>query len=217
MAGQNAQLAKAGSSAEEEAYQFLLSEIRNGRLAGGTHITAERISGQLDMSRIPVREAMRRLASEGFVTIRSNRGAFVTDLSPDDITELYEMRAVLEGLAIRYSAVAFDERGFLQGRTYLELLGKARLDPSWFVSVHNQFHDLINSYCSRSRLVAEIVRLRTVAEPYLRLTIQRSPTAYRQTVAEHKEILDALASRDVDRCEKTMRTHVLGTDVLELI
>ena len=134
-----------GRSAEEEAYTYLLAEIRSGRLTGGMHITAERISSQLGVSRIPVREAMRRLAAEGFVTIRSNRGAFVTDLSPADIMELYEMRAVLEGLAIRTSAAEFDERGFHQGRVLLETLGAARADPIWFVSAHNAFHDLINA------------------------------------------------------------------------
>lgn len=206
-----------GRSAEDEAYTHLLEEIRSGRVQGGAHITAERIAGELGVSRIPIREAMRRLASEGFLTIRSNRGAFVTDLSPDDILELYEMRAVLEGLAIRYSAERFDARAFRHGRTLLESLDHARADPVWFVSAHNDFHDHINAYCPRPRLIGEIVRLRTVAEPYLRMTILRSPTAQTETLAEHGAILEALEGRDPDRCEALMRAHVLGTDVLKLL
>ena len=204
-------------SAEEEAYAFLLREIRNGRLLGSTHITAERISHELGISRIPVREAMRRLASEGFITIRSNRGAFVTELGADDITELYEMRAVLEGLASRYSAERFDERGSFQAHVLLQELDRARSDPDWFVGAHNQFHDLINSYCPRRRLVGEIVRLRTMAEPYLRLTIQHSPTAYGETVNEHRQLIEVLEGKHPARCEAVMRAHILGTDVLKLI
>lgn len=206
-----------GGGAGEEAYVYLLDEIRSGRLEGGAHITAEHVAGELGISRIPVREAMRRLASEGFITIRSNRGAFVTDLSPDDILELYEMRAVLEGLAIRYSAARFDARGFHHGNALLDSLDKARIDPAWFVSAHNDFHDHINAYCPRPRLVGEIARLRTVAEPYLRMTILHSPTAHAETLREHREILESLEARDPDRCEAMMRAHVLGTDVLKLL
>lgn len=204
-------------SAEEEAYAFLLAAIRNGRLAAGTHIAAERVSAELGISRIPVREALRRLASEGFVTLKSNRGAFVARFSAAEVLELYEMRAVLEGLAGRYSTLAIDERGLLEGQAALARLDRARADAEWFVTAHNQLHDLINAYCPRERLVREIVRLRTAAEPFLRMTLRHSPTAHDATVAEHALLFEVLASRDPDRCEVAMRAHILATDVLRLL
>jgi DNA-binding GntR family transcriptional regulator len=90
-------------SATDEAYDHLHEMVRTGRLPGGTHVTNEAVAQALGISRIPVREAMRQLATEGFLTIRSNGGATVTSLSPDEVLDLYEMRAVLEGLAFRDS------------------------------------------------------------------------------------------------------------------
>lgn len=204
-------------SAQEEAYAHILARIRSGHLPGGAHVTADSISSELGISQIPVREAIRQLASEGFMTIRSNRGAFVAQLSGEEVSELYEMRAVLEGLAIRYTAKSIDRHGLAEGRAALDRLKRARADPEWFVLAHNQFHDLLNAYCPRRRLVAEIVRLRTAAEPYLRMTLRHSPTAYRATVVEHAALLDVVRTRNPDRCEAAIRAHILATDVLTLL
>lgn len=206
-----------GRSAEDEAYAYLLEAIRSGRLAGGTHLVAASISSELGTSSIPVREAMRRLASEGFVTLRSNRGAFVAMLDADAVMELYEMRAVLEGLAARYSATRFDESGSFEGRVLLQRLSRARSAPEDFIRAHNQLHDLINSYCPRPRLVAEILRLRTAAEPFLRLTLCHSREAYDATVGEHTELLEVFARGDPEACEAAMRAHILATDVKTLL
>lgn len=207
----------ANRSAQEEAYAHILARIRSGHLPGGAHVTADSISSELGISQIPVREAIRQLASEGFMTIRSNRGAFVAQLSGEEVSELYEMRAVLEGLAIRYTAKSIDRHGLAEGRAALDRLNRARADPEWFVLAHNQFHDLLNSYCPRRRLVVEIVRLRTAAEPFLRMTLRHSPTAYRATVVEHAALLNVVRTRDPDRCEAAMRAHILATDVLTLL
>jgi len=67
-------------SADQHAYDYILGEIRSGRMAGGTRIKSEEIATAIGVSRIPVRGAMRQLESEGFITIRPNRGAVVTDL-----------------------------------------------------------------------------------------------------------------------------------------
>ncbi len=200
-------------SATEEAYDYLLEMIRTGRMEGGTHVTSEEVARAMGMSRIPVREAMRQLATEGYMTIRSNRGAVVTSLSPDEVMELYEMRAVLEGLAFRDSVAALEPRHLAECERGLGLLEQARNDPDWFVAAHNALHDALGAGCRRQRLGQEILRLRTATEPYLRMTIRMSPTAFSNTVAEHEVLVRCARSRDVAQAERIMRAHILGGDI----
>ncbi|WP_306118244.1 MULTISPECIES: GntR family transcriptional regulator [unclassified Roseitalea] len=204
-------------SARAIAYRHLLSQIRSGHLAGGTHIAAETVAQALGLSRMPVREALRQLASEGFVTLRSNRGAVVTPLGAAEISELYEMRAVLEGLAMRSVVERIDAHGMDESEIALKRLTRARHDTDWFVEAHDQFHDALLRYCHRPRLVSEIKRIRSTTEPYLRITLRMSPTAISNTVREHTDVLDSVRSGDADRAECTMRQHILDSDIAELI
>lgn len=84
-------------SAQQLAYIHLQDRIVSGALPGGTRLKPEPIAQQLGISRMPVREAIRQLNAEGYVTIMPNRGAVVTNRTPEDVIELFEMRAVLEG------------------------------------------------------------------------------------------------------------------------
>ncbi len=204
-------------SARAIAYRHLLGEIRSGHLTGGTHIAAETVAQALGLSRMPVREALRQLASEGFVTLRSNRGALVTPLGAAEISELYEMRAVLEGLAMRTVAERIDGPGLSEAEIALERLSRARHDVDWFVQAHDQFHDSLTRYCQRPRLVSEIERIRSTTEPYLRITLRMSPTAISNTVREHTDVLEAVRSGDPDRAEAAMRQHILDSDIADLL
>jgi DNA-binding GntR family transcriptional regulator len=210
------QRADPGRSAQALAYHYLVDEIRSGRLRGGTHVVADRVAQTLGISRMPVREAIRQLASEGFMTIRSNRGAVVTSLGRDEIAELYEMRAVLEGFAMRLVAERIDAQGLEEAEIALQRLDRARGDVEWFITAHDQFHDVLLGYCPRPRLVDEIRRIRQATEPYLRMTLRVSDTAIRNTTREHAEVIAQIRSRDPDVAEAGMREHVLRIDVEEL-
>ena len=87
------------ATAEEEAYRFLLDGIRLGQFKAGDRLVPDEIASQLGMSRMPVREAFRRLATQELLTIRPNRGAVVRGLSHDEAIEVFEMRSVLEAQA----------------------------------------------------------------------------------------------------------------------
>ncbi len=206
-----------GRSAQAQAYSYLLDEIRSGRLSGGTHVVADRIASTLGISRMPVREAIRQLSSEGFMTIRSNRGAVVTELGTEEIEELYEMRAVLEGFAMRLVTTRIDSQGLDEAEIALTRLDRAREDVDWFITAHDQFHDVFLGYCPRTRMVEEIRRIRRSTEPYLRMTLKVSSTAVQNTTAEHSELLEAIRSGNPDVAETAMRNHILRIDVTELV
>ena len=203
-------------SANALAYNYLMDEIRSGRLRGGTHVVAEKVALTLGVSRIPVREAIRQLASEGFMTIRSNRGAVVTPLGRNEIAELYEMRAVLEAFAMRFVAERINPQGLEEAEIALQRLARSPGDVDWFITAHDQFHDVLLDYCPRPRLVDEIRRIRRAAEPYLRMTLRVSSTAIRNTAGEHAEVVEQIRTRDPDVAEAGMREHILRVDVEEL-
>ena len=212
----NSERKQSSQSAIAIAYEFLVDEIRSGRFSGGTHIVAEQVANSLGVSRIPVREAIRQLASEGFMTIRSNRGAVVTPIGREEITELYEMRAVLEAFSARFVAERIDSQGLSEAELAIQRLDRARNDPDWFIAAHDQFHDVLLDYCPRPRLVAEIRKIRRATEPYMRMNLRISSTAIQNTVDEHAELLSQIRTRDPDVAESGMRTHILRVDIDEL-
>lgn len=204
-------------NAQSHVAQHLREEIRSGRLPSGTPIVAAPVAASLGVSRMPVREAIQQLANEGLITIRSNRSAVVTELGPAEIDELYEMRAALEGYAMRHVAKAIDARGLQEVELALLRLDQARQDVTWFVAAHDIYHDALLSYCPRRQMVDEIRRIRHATEPYLRLNLQVGSTAIANTTREHRDLLDAILTRDPDRAEDAMRRHILRFNVRDII
>ncbi len=195
------------NSAQEQAYSFLKEAILSGKLSGGTRVDMSRVAIQLGMSRMPVREALRQLHAEGLVTIRPHRGVVVTQLTPDDVLELFEMRAVLEGLATRLAIPNLDAEAFDDLAHILERMERSPGNTSQWLRLHNEFHDCICRGSGRPRLSAQTALLRRAVEPYLRVHVG----AYgREEVAgaEHGKLLEILRQRDPERAEWAMREHI---------
>src|SRR4051812_15328338 len=137
-------------SAQQEAYAYLLDGILAGTLAAGTRLKPIEIAKHLGISRMPVREAIRQLDAEGFTVSRPNRGAVVTTLSPDDMLELFEIRAALEALAARMavsiiSAKELDALRELNGRMNI-----AANDVEAWIARHEEFHAFFVGVTKRS-------------------------------------------------------------------
>jgi len=201
-------------SAQNLAYTLIRDRIRSGRLTGGSRVVAEEIATELAISRMPVREAIRQLDSEGLLTIRPNRGAVVVELNAEELVELFEMRAVLEGLAARHAVTRLDDDGEDQLFLALRRLNRAATSVDAFIEQHNALHALIcglgTAGGSRGRLATETERLRAAVEPYLRLYFSHHGGA-ETTVAEHAGLIDVLLTRDPDAVESAMRRHILST------
>ena len=98
------------ATAAERVAQAVRRSIVSGALPSGTAIRQEDLAAQYNVSRMPVREALRQLEAEGLLTIYPNRAAFVTTLSPHDVQEIYDMRTLLEGDAFRRAWPALPPR-----------------------------------------------------------------------------------------------------------
>jgi DNA-binding GntR family transcriptional regulator len=199
-------------TAAEEAYRYVLNEIRRGKYHPGDRLRAEKIASAIDMSRMPVREAFGRLAAEGLLTIRPNRGAIVSVLTREDVQEIFEIRAVLEGLAVRLALPNLDKRALAKLDHLLQEMSLApeeRNGEEWMAQ-HRGFHEYLCGFSHRPRLVQEIACLHTAVEPYVRLWFihAEGPLSMRR---EHEVIMEAVRSGDAERAEAVMKEHVLTT------
>lgn len=193
-------------SAQEEAYQYLLNAIRMGELQPGQRIVAEDFAEALDMSRMPIREALRRLSAEGLVAMRANRGAVVKKLSKDEVLEIFEMRAVLEALAAakavkKASAADIRELEFLLNR-----LESVKADLSLWITAHREFHEKISAISQSPRLLAQISSLHALIEPLMRIWVEKAPES-KNVNSVHQEILRVMKSGDADGMETLIKKH----------
>lgn len=196
-------------TAQQLAYVHLQDQIVSGTLPGGSRLKPEALAQTLGISRMPVREAIRQLNAEGYVTIRPNRGAIVTSRTPEEVLELFEMRAVLEGLAARIAAEARVGNVVDDLEPFLARLRRVRHDHFAWVERHDEFHDLVCQLSRRGRLCTEITRLRLAVRPYLRLYL-RTHTEPEISGHEHERILEVIRNGSGKAAETVMRAHVMA-------
>lgn len=199
------------ATAEEEAYRHIQQALRLGRYKSGDRLIAEDIAAEIGMSRMPVREAFRRLAADGLVVLRPNRGCIVAGLTLDELYEVFEMRSVLEGLAVRLAVTRFNEDVLDELERLLERMERAGQSGSsdWVVR-HQEFHGRIYALSGRPKLIRQISALHVVIEPYMRIWFDYvdKPLSSRE---EHNALIAALRSGDAHHAEQVMKDHILGT------
>jgi DNA-binding GntR family transcriptional regulator len=196
---------------------FVVEELRerivSGVLPAGTKIDQQALAEELGVSRMPVREALRRLSAEGFVELISHRGAVVAELSPEEIIEIYEMRAVLQGLASRLAVPNYTDEEIEEIKQILESMDKTKDVGEW-IELNRSFHQRIESPSGALHLLQLIERLTQQCAPYLEISVHYLHAE--ESAAElHHAIYDACVERDADALEQAVRAHLSswGRDV----
>jgi len=191
-------------------YEDLKTAILSGRLDPEERLTEEHLAETLGVSRTPIREALYKLESEGLVHALATRGFIVGGDSAEEMAELFEIRAVLEGFALRICAERITEEILGKLSTFIEKAESAlkaeRLNEvfRWNTRFHDTLHQLVED---RARLYRMIVDMRKQVLRYRQVTLQ-SPQGAQRTLDGHWRILLALRLKDPDLCEKTMREHI---------
>lgn len=198
------------TSAHEQAYHHLSHAIRMGHVKPGERLVADDVAHAIGMSRMPVREAFRRLASEGLLIMPPNRGAIVRELSESEVVEVFEMRAVLEGLAAGMAARRCQARDIADLEDLLSSMQRCGSDLSQWITVHRRFHERLCAISAAPRLMQQISALHSVVEPLMRIWLESNPEPSRVQQV-HEQLLAALQSGDAQRAEQEMRAHVRRT------
>ncbi len=194
----------------ERAFETLHAAIITGRLRPGDRLRIEELAELLQMSPMPIREAVRRLDAAGLVENIPHRGARVTQLSITDLAEVYEARLALEVLAIRRAAQRFSPAQATETRRALDDLNHMTDDNSEATSaVHEAFHFALYDAADSAWLLRLIRPVWETSERYcLEFPACRQLVA---RAAEHRELLDACAANDPDRAERALTHHLATT------
>jgi DNA-binding GntR family transcriptional regulator len=192
----------------EQAYNYILQRIMAGALTPGMRVPAEAVAEALGISRMPVRDALRRLEGDGAVMIFTNRGASVAEYTKDEVVQLIEMRAALEGLAARLALPNFDEGGLYELEELMHRMERSSNDLVRWMFYHDDFHNYLAATSNRPLLIQQTERMRVMLRPYYREYYARSGEL--EIVGlEHRKIITAVRRGDLDNLEQIVRAHAL--------
>jgi DNA-binding GntR family transcriptional regulator len=186
--------------------EVLREAILRGILVAGQQLRQDEIARELGVSHIPVREALRQLEAEGLVRLRPYRGFEVSELSPEEVEELYEIRIPLECQALRLAMPHLTDADLRRAEEILDAID-AEQDPSAWSQLNTEFHAVLYAPSRRQRLLNLIRTLRTNVDRYLRLYISvMRRKQYSQR--EHRKILEAVRRRDVAAAVEALEEHL---------
>ena len=205
----------------ERAYEYLKDSILSGRFIPGERLTEEHLAKELGISRTPIREALHKLESEGLIKALATRGFVASQDSKEEVGELFEIRAVLEGYALRVICGRVTDVVLARLEEAVERAEEALKDHcldelfQWNTRFHDTLHELITD---KHRLYQQMVTMRQYVLRYRKNTLQY-PEGGKRTVDGHRKILLALRLRDPDLCERVMREHIQQseTDALQFL
>ena len=200
----------------QKVYRVLKTEIIKGSLKPGTKLSEGKIAKQMDVSRTPIREALRELAAEGFVKISPNQGVVVRNASIKDVQEVLQIRGVLEGLAARLAAKMINKEEIKELENYLKQMEyyTNKDDALAFSEMDAEFHELILGICGNNRLIQIRKNLSDQAHRY-RIRSLSIPGRLKYSLKEHREIVEALKRKDAEQADKLSQKHI--ENVLENI
>lgn len=188
----------------------LRGRILAGELGQGAALRQDALARQYGVSRIPLREALRRLEAEGLVRIEPNKGAVVAELPPEEIGELFEMRAALESELIRLAVPQVRAADLDEAETALALYERA-LDKGQIAdwgALNWRFHAALYRAAGRPRWLELVAQLNRQTDRFVRLQLALTGALDRAR-SEHRAILELARGGEADAAAAMVRRHIL--------
>jgi DNA-binding GntR family transcriptional regulator len=200
-------------AASQRVATHLRRSILDGLLAPGQRIRQEEVAEQLGASRLPVREALRMLESEGLTELEPNKGARVIRLGARELDIVYQMRERLEPLALGESMPALTDSEITR-LAEIEQRIEASADVEDFLRLDREFHLLTYTHCRTEPLAGTVIRLWNSTQHYRRVFMGVIGSAQRWIVhAEHNLLIDAVQRRDAVDAGRYLEGHIRRTRV----
>ncbi|HMM20795.1 MAG TPA: GntR family transcriptional regulator [Selenomonadales bacterium] len=198
--------------------EALREAIMNGTLTPGERLMEIQLAEDLGVSRTPVREAIRRLEMEGFLVMVPRRGTYVSDLSIKDLNEVFEIRTALDVLAAGLAAERITEEELEQLERLLVQIGEYidSGDVEKIVEADSQFHDILYQASRNDRLVGIINNLREQFTRFRSISMAY-PGRLKNTLEEHRQLMEAIASHDPETAQRCAREHMENAEQTLLI
>ena len=202
------------SRAADHAYRCIRDAILAGALPPAGRLKEEELVALCGVSRTPVREALRLLAADDYVTLVRNQGAQVKAWSADDLEELFDLRAVLEGHAAARAAVRVSDADIRRMQASIDEMDALLASPTsleqrieTFLRLNWALHESVWEAAGSVRLQTALVRLieqAVIVRTARRYTLERMARSHQH----HRELVAALRAGDASWAEATMRSHI---------
>lgn len=193
----------------EDVAERLREQIFSHDLAPGSWLDEQSLAIAFGISRTPMREAIKVLASEGLVTTKMNKGAYVTEVDRGDLEQIFTVLSLLEGQAAKETALSASEDQLTELDNLHQRLEKAAADRDLeqFFEINVKFHEMILEIAGNPWMNGVIADLRKVLKLQRRGSLGRSGRLL-SSLVEHREILQAILKRDAVAAEQAMRKHL---------
>lgn len=198
--------AKKGNAISDQIYLALRQQILGGDLEGGTPLRQDDIAGQHNVSKIPVREALKRLETEGLVEFRPRRGAIVRQINDTDLLEMLDIRIALECRALELAISNMDEQDLQLIREVHEEYKTASTQEQWS-ELNLRFHHCLLEPCGNQQLLTLLYDIEQKMGALMRARVTQA-SGLERPLREHATILEACENRDVEAAVKALRAHI---------
>jgi DNA-binding GntR family transcriptional regulator len=199
---------RAEGSLANSAYERIRAAILKGELRPNERLVETELAERLNVSRTPLRESLTRLASDGLVISR-RRAWIVRDYTPQEISEIHEVRAALEGMAVYLAAERADDQQISHiERLHAKWETEAVSDRTQLVDYNDAFHNAIIDACGSERL-RHFARLNREFFFTYRIARIYTDDQARESVHGHGDVVRALKARDGEAASRIMRDHIL--------
>ena len=197
-------------TAHESVRENLRDAIRSGHIAPGSRLVQSEVAEEFGVSTTPVREALRDLAAEGLIRFDSFRGAVVHIPTAEEVEEVYELRILLEALAVRRSVGRITTDELAVAAELMDRMNDCG-DPVQWSELNRDFHSTLMESGMTPRLKGLLRGLRDAAGSHVAFSLAGEPERMVDGNRAHRELLDAYRKGDVERAVRTSTAHLEDT------
>ncbi|WP_430252406.1 GntR family transcriptional regulator [Neorhizobium sp. DAR64860/K0K1] len=204
-------------TATEFVVETLRQAILSGRLPAGTPLRQDDLAEEFKLSRMPIREALRRLEADGLIDHQPHKGAVVASMEIDDIREVFEMRVMAECTALEISIPNIQPKT-IEELSQLLVAMDDTYDPDRLSDLNRRFHGALYSSANRPRLIALVNSLHDSVDRYIRFLLINLDY-HERSQKDHYDIFEAAKRGDVKTASSALRQHLTNgkEEVLEFL
>jgi DNA-binding GntR family transcriptional regulator len=197
------------STISEQIYRGLIDQIMKGDLKPGQRVEEQAVASQFNVSRTPVRDALRQLAGNGFIEFRPHRGAMVADVDLREMAEMFESLEELEALCARLASQRMKEieRRQLEQLVQHQQEAIRNKDEKGYWQINDQFHDAICRGADNRSILQLTNNMRSRLRPFCVFMSERGHRM-QSAFVEHQAVLKAILDADAGAAYTAMRQHV---------
>jgi len=196
-------------SLKDKAYQNIRSEIIKANFLPGTFLTEEKLSKWMKISRGPIREALSKIEKEGFVTIIPNRGTMVSNITVQEVNDIFKIRKLLEPVAAKNSLPKILKSELEEAKKdSLKFMSRPenKENRNEFFILDKRFHSLLNKKCDNKKLIELLNNFEDYSYWFINLHFKNYP--FIKFIKDHLAIIEAIEKNSEDLVVKTVIQHL---------